>query len=225
MKKTLTALAVMAIAAAAYADITGTWASWATNGVATDSQYLDVGDLQAWNSSKQSNTASQKDIFNVNGMNGDVNGGIAFTYSVTENYEIADATMVGQARVTKAGPVEYNWYLGSSLEDGPTSATGGKITFAGTGAETGKVLDSGNSKLGDLSGSGAVFLIADASKGRADADATKEPSGNFAFTGTGSDALQLQGTVRETSAVPEPATMSLLGLGALAMALRRKLRK
>ena len=29
----------------------------------------------------------------------------------------------------------------------------------------------------------------------------------------------------DASAVPEPATMSLLGLGALAMALRRKLRK
>jgi hypothetical protein len=37
--------------------------------------------------------------------------------------------------------------------------------------------------------------------------------------------LELQGTVKEASAVPEPATMSLLGLGALAIALRRKLRK
>lgn len=32
-------------------------------------------------------------------------------------------------------------------------------------------------------------------------------------------------TAKFTTAVPEPATMSLLGLGALAMALRRKLRK
>ncbi len=223
MKKTLTVLAVMAIAAAAHADITGTWASWTTN-KATGSDYLTVSDLKAWNSSMQNNTASQKDIFNVNGMNGDVNGGIAFTYTVAENYQIVDAAMVGQARVTKAGPIEYNWYLGSTLEGGPTSATGGNIKFAGTGAETGKVLDSSNSSLGDLSGSGAVFLIADASKGRAGAG-TGAPSGNFAFTGSGDTALQLQGTLKEASAVPEPATMSLLGLGALAIALRRKLRK
>ncbi len=222
MKKTLTALAVMAIAAAAYADIAGTWASWTTNGTATSSQYLTVGDLQAWNSSKQSNTASQNDMFNVNNMNKDPNGGIAFEYSVLENYQIAGATMVGEARATAACPKELEWKLGTSLEGGPVTATGSKITFAGTGPQTGYAV---NSLLGDLSGSGVVFLVADASSGRADSDSSKQPSGNFAFTAKGVSGLELQGTVKEASAVPEPATMSLLGLGALAIVLRRKLRK
>ncbi len=225
MKKTLTALAVMAIAAAAYADITGTWASWTTNGVATDSQYLDVGDLANYKSTKGSNTASQNDMFNVSAMNGSTAGGIAFTYTVAENYLIADATMIGEARVTKAGPIEYNWYLGSTIEDGPVTQTGSTITFTGgSNGETGMALNATNSLLGDLSGSGAVFLIADASKGRADGG-TGNPSGAFAFTAKNVSDLHLDGTVKDASAVPEPATTALLGLGALAMALRRKLRK
>ena len=38
-------------------------------------------------------------------------------------------------------------------------------------------------------------------------------------------ALAINGTMESTAPVPEPATMSLLGLGALAMVLRRKMKK
>lgn len=51
--------------------------------------------------------------------------------------------------------------------------------------------------------------------------------GNWGFTGAGTTghSLAINGSTKEATAVPEPATMSLLGLGALAMVIRRKLRK
>ena len=48
-------------------------------------------------------------------------------------------------------------------------------------------------------------------------------NGSWGFQGiNGGNSIVINGT---TQAIPEPATMSLLGLGALAMVLRRKIRK
>lgn len=234
MKKTLTALAVMAIAAAAYADITGTWASWGTDGVASgtkNGEYtyyggqtsVGVTDLAVYHSSKQNNTASQNDIFNINNMpattSDPVDGGLYFGFSIEEGFQLTGATMVGEARVSQAGPDNLDWYVSSST-NAPSGSVLDSITFtAGGSAQANLPVDS---SLGNLSGSGGVFLIGNGPRA---SGATTSPTGNFAFqTSTVSD-LHLQGTLSETSAVPEPATMSLLGLGALAMALRRKLRK
>jgi hypothetical protein len=72
-----------------------------------------------------------------------------------------------------------------------------------------------------LSATGAQTL-----SGMRSANATNMNGGSGAQNGTlNINSLSFTGTVQQSTQIPEPATLSLLGLGALAMVLRRKLRK
>jgi hypothetical protein len=199
MKKVLAVLAVLAVAAAAQADLL---ASWGVGGVANGEdidgfKYQDNLLLGVKDISAISGGITTGDNYDVR-VNG--NSGISFEYNALEDLENVKAS--GTYHVTAAGPAKADWYVGQTLVDSITTSVTTYNPFT--------------SNLGNISeGSGTIKLQADLTAGRATGTRT-DVSGNIDLQN-----LELNGT----AAVPEPATMSLLGLGALAMALRRKLRK
>ena len=202
MKKLIAALAVLTIAAVAQAELL---ASWSVGGVANgtesdgykyqENQLFGVKDMEALSGSISTST---KNDVRVSG-----NSGVKFDYNATEDLQAV--TISGTYHVTGSGPAKTDWYVGEKLVASVTRDNDGYSPFEST--------------LGLISaGSGTIKLQADLNGGKATATSTTAISGNIDLTG-----VEING-VKATS-VPEPATMSLLGLGALAMVLRRKLRK
>jgi hypothetical protein len=124
----------------------------------------------------------------------------AFTVTPSSGYEITITGLSFLYGGTQAGPKDFGWSVGGSFYDAtafPHTTTGNGSSFASS-AQSITI--------------GAATVI-----GIQAWNATS--TGNFRV-----DEVQLNGTVQST-AIPEPATMSLLGLGALAMVLRRKMKK
>ncbi len=202
MKKLIAALAVLTIAAVAQAELL---ASWGANGVANGT---DMGEgykvqdnllMAVTDMSALSGgitTGANYDV-RVNGASG-----IQFDYEALE--DLTGVTMSGTYHVTGAGPAKADWLVGDTVTDSITRDNSSYAPFS--------------SSLGDIStGKGTIKLQADLTAGRATGTATNV-SGNIDL-----QSVEMNGV--KASSVPEPATMSLLGLGALAMVLRRKLRK
>jgi hypothetical protein len=216
MKKTMAVLAVLAVAAAAQAEMLATWSS---SGVDNKNELATFGALEAVNGAGTTSGG----IFAVNKM--EAGGGVGFSYTINSDYQVDNTKISGSYGGATSGPKQLDWYLGV---DATAAATDTKITSATpiirTGSTTGTFTDT---DLGTLKGSGYVKLLANTAEGNYNGG-TLASNGTFNFrtaTGFNPEALKLSGDVNPASAVPEPATMSLLGLGALAMVLRRKLRK
>lgn len=227
MKKTLTVLAVMAIAAVAHADVIASWSfdsgdltsvdgvlGKATPGTAANLDKVTVGNLERNDMNKNGGSGNMLTAIGWAGADAYV----GFTVTVAQGWEIAGAAMgvEGKLNAANSGPAKLDWKV-----DGITTDTWEPTAGNASAGPTPGTTDASLGTIDD-SREHTIRLVYQAGSGQA-GGSTSDPASNG--TGRIGGDLQFKGTIQEASAVPEPATMSLLGLGALVMALRRKLRK
>ncbi len=228
MKKTLAVLAVLAVAAVAHADLLASWTfpdPVNQNKVRNDEASgglnvkVDYSDLQRSENLSNPNTSAntKNKFFAAQGWGGEANSeSIFFTATIAQNYEIVDATLsAGGVNGANGGPKYMSWELNGD----PLANSTWTVAYNSTASSVSDV------SVGKMSAGVNTLSLVRAGTEAVSASAINNNGGNFRLL----NSLSLSGTVQEASSptpqVPEPATMSLLGLGALAMVLRRKLRK
>lgn len=210
MKKLLIALAILAIASVAQAELLATWtfangaSTVATEAGATNIDQVTFGELTRVNLGTASTSANQ---FAANNWGVEGNG-ISLGVTVASGYEITDATIgVGGLNGSNTGPGTLQWSLNGSDVDGTWTVAYNSGNSVTTPIQVGTI----------GAGTNTLFL-------RSTGGQVGTPTATPATAGSARllTNLTMDGTIQS---VPEPATMSLLGLGALAMVLRRKMKK
>lgn len=208
MKKLLIALTILAVASVAQAELLATWST--AGGTVTDgADGATVSDLSVYGGAVTTGSS----IWGMNHMT--TGGGFQFTVSSimagAVTGVINNAVIAGGYTGSPTGPNVLNWFVGSTLVDTVDRGMTPSGSFgAGAGGD-----------LGTINSGDVVSLRADTTGGTV-RSGTAETFSNTGGTFYINKAMTLNGDI---SAVPEPATMSLLGLGALAMVLRRKMSK
>ena len=223
MKKLLIALAILAVAAVAQADILATWNFYGSNstqwpsamplaGANLDaniaSASLSLGaDFVA--STSVNNLRANGTGWSAGGAGSalDLNGGgyIQLLLTASSGYELTVTDIAGRTAGSSTGVGGVDRWAASA--DG--GAYGWVINESATANNTSASWD-----ITDTTGEtvGLRYFASPTAAG-----------GSWGFSGiNGGNSIVINGT---TQAIPEPATMSLLGLGALAMVLRRKMKK
>ena len=208
MKKLMIALAIVAIASVAQAELLATWTLGggtgvvAENGAAANIDQVEFSDL-----SRVGLGVSTTAGFSGNNWVADFGNGVLFTATVNSGYEIASAVLAGRINGSNGGPANLIWSVNDSDVVGATVSP--LFAFADFSATIGTL------------GAGANAVLLHAVDGTAITGGAANASGGIRLM----TSLTMDGTVQSTAPIPEPATMGLLGLGALAMVLRRKMSK
>lgn len=208
MKKLMIALTIVAIASVAQAELLATWtfaggaSSMSANGSAANIGQVTFGELTRVNLDQSSASANQ---FASNNWTAEANG-ISLSIGVAAGYSIANTTIgVGGLNGSNTGPGTLQWSL-----NGTDVGTAWTVAYSAGSSEKADVA------VGTI-GTGANTLFLRSTGGQ-----VGTPTGTPA---TGGSARLLTNMTMSGDVIPEPATMSLLGLGALAMVLRRKMKK
>ena len=207
MKKLMIALAIVALASVAQAELLATW-TMAAGGVATATEngtvnmdQVTFGDLTRTGLNIASTAAGQ---FSSNGFGDAGPNSISFLVTLNAGYQITGASINSTSiNGSNTGPGTVQWQLNGS-------DVGASLT------RTSSAVNAWDASIGTI-GSGANTL-AIVQVG------TANVTGGATSTG-GSFRIQNLTMSGDVTSVPEPATMGLLGLGALAMVLRRKMSK
>jgi len=225
MKKALVILAALAFAAAAQAEVILNWNfvnSLIVSQVAdTINANLDGG-LNTVTRGGGAGTSAGASSFRTVGFQ---NNGIStantdyfqISLSAAAGYELSLNTIsgnfAGTAGFSTGAGVSHQWAY--SFDDVSYSLIDSPVARVGNGTSSFDL--SGTAALQNISDATTVYL-------RYYASGQTTTGGWGFYSGGGVSGVNVDGDLAPTG-IPEPATMSLLGLGALAMVLRRKMSK
>lgn len=239
MKKVLTVLAILAIAATAQAEILAAWnpngmaATYLSQGAQNPTSLADdmgAASLYAGTGFANQSASGAGSHYLVSGVNGtsfansvSLDEIIKIDVAAVAGYELSLSALDVRMSASASGPhnVQFAYLDGSSW-----IALGTAVTWTGTGSGNGAQLMSV-----DVSGIAALQNVTSATLGivawggNGGATDWLRIDGRATGATAASNGLIVNGTLAQTQAIPEPATMALLGLGAVAMALRKKLSK
>ena len=205
MKKLMIALTIVAIASVAQAELLATWTLTNSTGVVEENgSAANIDQVSFTDLSRVGLGVSTTAGFSGNNWVADLGNGVQFTATVNSGYEIANTVLAGRINGSNGGPANLIWSVNGSDVSGATVSP--LYTFADFSATIGTL----------AAGANTVLLHA------VDTVAITGGAANAAGGIRLMTSLTMNGDVQS---VPEPATMSLLGLGALAMVLRRKMSK